>query len=193
MLMLKSTLDFRLQLQYISKIISLSAMMLRPRDSALHLLPSSLTKSSMRPNSRLLRVKQCFTSLTKSSTRQNSGVLRVLSGSAGAFTRISSVSGGKFLMKQYLYVTTHTYQYISSWRQNTFISAHASRTLVFMTTDFYLSLNHNTNFALRLQETNIYWHNILNAKIVQLELRDTYANNDFKNLTEGKSRSCQKG
>jgi len=154
--MLKSTLDFRLQLQYISKIISLSAMMLRPRDSALHLLPSSLTKSSMRPNSRLLRVKQCFTSLTKSSmrpnsrllhvkqcftsltksstrqnsrllhvkqcftsltkssTRQNSGVLRVLSGSAGAFTRISSVSGGKFLMKQYLYVTTHTYQYISS-------------------------------------------------------------------------------
>jgi len=40
--------------------------------------------------------------LTKSSTRQKSGVLRVLSGSAGAFTRISSVSGGKFLMKQYL-------------------------------------------------------------------------------------------
>jgi len=43
---------------------------------------------------------------TKSSTRQNSGVLRVFSGKAGAFRRISSVSGGKFLMKQYLHNTT---------------------------------------------------------------------------------------
>ena len=48
---------------------------------------------------------------TKSSTRQNSGVLRVFNGNAGAFTRISSVNGGKFLMKQYLHIVTHNHHY----------------------------------------------------------------------------------
>ena len=57
----------------------------------------------------VLVIKKCH---TKSSTRQNSGVLRVFSGNAGAFTRISSVSGGKFLMKKYLHTTiTHSHQY----------------------------------------------------------------------------------
>lgn len=41
--------------------------------------------------------------LTRSSTSENSGVLRVLSGSAGLRMRISSVRGGRCLMKKYLH------------------------------------------------------------------------------------------
>jgi len=54
---------------------------------------------------------------TRSNTRQNSGVLRVFSGNAGALTRISSVNGGKFLMKQYLqtiHTHAHTRQTVSA-------------------------------------------------------------------------------